>query len=72
MPAVKIRKSAAAAAAPTLVVEFDEMVPRKRAVRFNPKGGKDGAAILALYVERAGWEAIGKPEAVRLTLEPLR
>jgi hypothetical protein len=74
MTTVKLTKGRARAVQP-LVIDMPVMEPKRASVRFNPAGErnrKSGAAVHALYVERHGWEALGRPNAVRLTIEPLR
>jgi hypothetical protein len=51
------------------VVEFDELVQCRGSVRFNSHN--KNAPVVALYVRRAGWEALGEPALVRIRLEPL-
>lgn len=77
MTTVKLTKGKqpASAAPLALVIEMPVMEPKRASVRFNPIGKrnrKSGAAVHALYVERHGWEKLGKPTGVRVTIEPLR
>ena len=71
-PTVKV-KTSAAGAPPTerrIELEMRDFKPLRGSVRFDsPNGRKD--AVHALYVHRKQWEQLGRPEAVRLTIEPL-
>src|SRR4051812_17864235 len=73
MTTVKLKTKAGAGIKP-LVIEMPVMEPKRASVRFNPVGGrnrKSGAAVHALYIERHGWEQLGKPAGVRITIDPL-
>ena len=73
MTTVKLSKKPSAE--PRLVIDMPVMEPKRASVRFNPGGArnrKSGAAVHALYVERHGWEQLGRPGGVRVTIEALR
>jgi hypothetical protein len=68
-----VRRSKPAVAEPpakAIVLDYHGADPKRSAVRFSASNGKKDA-VPALYVMRAAWEALGRPESVRLTLEPL-
>lgn len=54
---------------PRLVIDCPDMTPKRASVRFDAAG--TDPHVSTFYLMKSGWEALGSPEGVRVTIEPL-
>ena len=51
-----------------LHVRFDTLIPKRAYVRFDTLASD--APVRSFYLRRDGWEALGEPELVTVTIRP--
>lgn len=67
MPAARKPSGGSKTKTPSVEVVLEVPVPKKHSVRFETE--TDGQAISNVYLATAAYNALGKPSAIKLTIE---